>query len=123
METPSLFDEPRGPVTALVVKAKAIHPLGPWFDAIAAEIGPLAAKNASGRVAKIAKQMRAAGLPPERVREIGSVVQRYAKWRKVLDLNAVQECWAWILEPPQDVSGSGGMNSLELMATIKAVTG
>lgn len=86
-------------------KEKKAHPLSPWFDAIADAIGPTAAKAAAGRVLKIAKGLQDAGITPDEFRDrIGPTIRRHAPWRKVVDLSAVQCCWPWIKEPPQETT-------------------
>lgn len=85
-------------------KPKAAHPLAEWFEAIADLIGPTAARQAAGRVAKIAAGMKAAGVTPEEVRrDLPGVINHYAGWRKVIDITAVQCCWPWIHEPPREL--------------------
>lgn len=111
---PSLFDAaapaPKKPARA--------NPLGPWFDAIAGVVGPTAVKAANGRVARIAKGMRDAGVAPERVADLGAVVRRYAPWRKTIDLGTVQACWPWLVEPPPAAGPAGGG---EVGAMLKAI--
>lgn len=114
--TPSLFGDDK---RLAKKKEKKPHPFAPYFAAIAEIIGPITVRQATGRVSKIAKQMRDAGLTPDRVREITEVVARWAPWRKIIDLGTLQMCWPWILEPPLEVSARP--DSLALMdAAIKA---
>jgi len=96
----SLFGEAAPPARV----ERAPHPLAPWYDAIADLIGATAAKASAGRVLKIAKAMKDAGIAPDDVRaNLFDVVRRYSPWRKVVDLTAVQCCWPWLKEPPQTI--------------------
>ena len=55
-------------------------------------------------MAKIAAAMKAADVTPEEVRrDLPGVINRYAGWRRVIDLAAVQCCWFWLKEPPREV--------------------
>lgn len=104
-------DEPRQPTE------RKPHPLTPWYDAIGELIGPAAAKSAAGRVLKIAKQMKSFGLTPERLKAaLPGVVAKYAGWRKVIDLAAVQECWPWIITPPTATPARPSRSALDVAA-------
>lgn len=98
----SLFGDD-GPSPKRSKPAIASHPLRPWFDAIAELVGPLAVKQAGGRVAKIAAAMVAAGVAPEELRHLPEVIRVHAPYMTSLDLSAVQRCWVWLREPPRGV--------------------
>lgn len=84
------------------VAGRKPQPTDPLFDVIAELVGKLVAKNASGRVAKMARKMLAAGLTPERLGgEFHQCWGRYYKWRDVLDLSTVEMVWPTILQPPK----------------------
>lgn len=83
------------------------HRLAPYFDALAALCGRAAVNQARGRVGKMAKDMEAAGLTVDRLREeLPAVVRRYAPRFRVIDLTVVACCWPWILDPPRTVGPS-----------------
>lgn len=75
----------------------------PMFDAIV-ELSGADAKQAGGRIAKLAHAILNAGIDVDRFRDrIRSVVARYAPWRKTLDLDTLTACWKWIITPPAEV--------------------
>ncbi len=111
MTQPSLFGGSIAPAGRPA--ARPAHPLAPWFEAIAGVIGRTAAVSSAGRVLKIAKAMKLAGLHPSTVPRIVDVVARYAAWRKTVDLSAVQECWPWLIEPPKTVGGGELVRAVE----------
>lgn len=91
------------------VKVRPANPLDPWWEAIASLIGTTSAKAAGGRVAKIAAAMKAADVTPEEVRrDLPGIIRRYAGWRRVIDITAVQSCWGWIKDPPKEVKPDAG---------------
>lgn len=109
---PSLFG---ANVEAKPARPQRPNPLAPWFDAIAAIVGKTAVGAARSRVGRIAKNMRDAGLTPDRLADLPDVIRRYASWRSTLDLNTVQACWSWLIDPPKTVGGG------EVMAAVQAI--
>lgn len=94
------------------------NPLGPYFDAIGAIVGKTAVTAARARVGRIAKDMAAAGVTPARVADLPDVIRRYAKWRTTLDVNTVQACWSWLVDPPK-VNATEAAS--EIAAAVQAV--
>lgn len=103
-EAPPAVPATRG-AAVRVRKPMATDPL---FDVIAEFVGPVAAKQSSGRVAKLAHAMLGAGLTPERLAaELPAVWQKYYGWRKVLDLDTITVSWPCILNPPKTTTPKG----------------
>lgn len=119
--TPSLFGGGGELVPARKRKANAGHKFAPYFDAIGAAIGPIAVRQSAGRVSKVAKAMYEAGLEPHQVKDVVAAIRKWAPWRKVIDLSAIQSCWPWVIEPPTEANARP--DPLALMDAATAANG
>jgi hypothetical protein len=93
-------------------KPRQPQPIDPLFEVICELVGDAFRVPKGSRIARIAREMLAAGLTADELRTLPAVVGKHQPFRKVMDLNTVADCWPMIKTPPKPTTiAPGGTNS------------